>query len=191
MMQEIRAAALAQMDGNDMPFIHPTAFIHDKAHVDGAFIGARTKVWQFASVIRGAMIGEDCNITSGVLLDGCHFGDRCIVGQNCAIGPGFRIGNDVFFGPNVTICNDRWPSTGKDGFRADLLRRGFVTVLIKDGASIGANAVVLPGVTVGKRAMVAAGAVVPCDVPDDYLFSRDGSMVKIKDEWRERRMRAV
>jgi acetyltransferase-like isoleucine patch superfamily enzyme len=189
MNMEVRKAVLAQMDGNDMPFIHPTAFIHERAHVDGAFIGPRTSVWQFASVIRGTVIGEDCNITSGVLLDGCTMGDRCIVGQNCAIGPGFEIANDVFFGPNVTLCNDRWPAVSKEGFRPDLLRRGYVTIRIKDGASIGANAVLLPGVTIGKRAMVAAGAVVHCDVPDDYLFGRDGSIVKIKPEWRQRRMR--
>lgn len=191
MMQEVKNAALDRMDGNDMPFIHATALIHEKAHVENAFIGARTKVWQFASVIRGAVLGEDCNITSGALLDGCRFGDRCIVGQHCAIGPGFEIGDDVFIGPHVTFCNDRWPSVSKDGFRADLLRRGYVTIRVRDHAAIGAGAILLPGVTIGKRAMVAAGAVVHCTVPDDYLFARDGRMVKVKEEWRERRMRAA
>jgi acetyltransferase-like isoleucine patch superfamily enzyme len=165
------------------------AFIHPLALVENATVGDRSSVWQFASVIRGAVIGEGCTIASGALVDGSHVGNGSIISQNVAMGPGFRIGKGVFVGPNVTICNDRWPVADKEGFRADLLRRDFVTVIVKDGASIGANAVVLPGVTIGKRAMVAAGAVAHCNVPDDYLFARDGKMVPIKPEWRARRMR--
>jgi len=168
--------------------ISDSAYIHEKAHVDGATIGARTRVWQFASVIRGTVLGEDCVVASCATLDGPKIGDRCIISPGVDIGPGFVIGNDVFIGPNVVLCNDFWPTTNKEGFRPDLLVRGFVTVRVEDGASIGANAVVLPGVTIGKRAMVAANATARHDVPADFLLRRDGGMVPIKPEWREKRM---
>lgn len=97
----------------------------------------------------------------------------------------------MFIGPNVTLCNDRWPAVNKDGFDAEQFKTGMVTIFIYDGASIGANAVVIPGMTIGKKAMVAAGAVVNRSVPDDHLFGRDGSIVAIKPEWRKRRMWAA
>lgn len=158
---------------------------------DTARIGARTRVWQFASVIRGARIGTDCNIASCAIIDGAEIGDRCLIGHGASVNPGAVLHDDVFVGPNATLCNDRWPCVSKDGFRGDLFRRGFVAVLIKSGAAICANAVVLPGVTIGKQAIVAASATAHCDVPDGYLFARDGSMVKIKDEWRARRMHEI
>lgn len=161
--------------------IDPTAYVHPKAHVDGATIGPRTRVWQFASVIRGARLGEDCNVASAATLDGCHFGDRVIVCQGVAAGPGFLIGNDVFIGPNVTLCNDAWPRVDKAGFDAQRLRAGAWTIVVGDGASIGANAVILPGVTIGAGAMVAAGAVVDRPVPDRHLWRRDGRCVPIDD----------
>lgn len=166
-----------------------TAMIHPLALVEGATVGARTKVWQFASVIRGTRLGEDCNVASCATLDGPWFGDRCIISQGVAMGPGFLVGDDVFIGPNVTICNDRWPATSKDDFFPELLRGDFVTVHIKDNACIGANAVVLPGVTIGKSAVVAAGAVASVNVPDNHLLQRNGDLVKIKPEWRAKRMR--
>lgn len=106
------------------------------------------------------------------------------------MGPGFYVSDDVFIGPNVTICNDRWPRTDKTGFDDNLLRKSeFVSVFIKAGACIGANAVVLPGVVIGRKSVVAAGAVAEKNLPDEYLLRRDGSMVWIKPEWREHRMR--
>jgi UDP-2-acetamido-3-amino-2,3-dideoxy-glucuronate N-acetyltransferase len=171
--------------------IAPTAFIHPKAHVEECEIGARTRVWQFASVIRGTILGEDCNVASCATLDGPRFGNRCIVSQGVAMGPGFWIGDDVFIGPNVTICNDRWPAATKLDFDIGQFRSGLVAVFVHDGASIGANAVVLPGMTIGRGAVVAAGAVCNRSVPDDHLFGRDGKIVPIKTEWRRRRMFAA
>lgn len=169
--------------------IHETAIVHPKAHVDEtASVGARTRIWQFASVTRGTVIGEDCSVSPHAMLDGSKYGDRVVISGGVMAGDGFRVGNDVFLGPNVTLCNDRWPVSNKDGYRADLLRRGFVTVRILDGAWIGANAVVLPGVTVGKGSAVAAGAAAHCDVPDGYIYLRDGRLLPIKPEWRENRM---
>lgn len=154
--------------------IDPSAFIHERALVENATIGPRTRVWQFASVIRGARLGADCNVASCATLDGPVFGDRCIVSQGAAMGPGFLFGNDIFVGPNVTICNDRWPRVHKRGFDIGAFQQGDFTVVVKDGATIGANAVVLPGVIIGRGAMIAAGAVVNRDVPDNHLFRRDG-----------------
>jgi UDP-2-acetamido-3-amino-2,3-dideoxy-glucuronate N-acetyltransferase len=169
--------------------IDAAAFIHPKAHVDeGCTVGARTKVWQFASVTRGTVLGEDCSVSPHAMLDGSKYGDRVVISGGVMAGDGFEVGDDVFLGPNVTLCNDRWPSASKNGYRGDLLRRGFVTVRIKSGAWVGANAVLLPGVTVGKMAAVAAGSAVHCDVPDGYLFTRSNGMFLIKDSWRERRM---
>ena len=173
---------------NDVSPIDGTAFIHPKSHVQGSKIGARTKVWQFASVIRHSVVGSDCVIASCALLDGAWFGDRCIVGQCCAIGPGFYVGNDVFLGPSVTFCNDRFPATNKENFYPEILRDDYLTIKVSDGAAIGANAVVLPGVVIGRNAMIAAGVVVSKIVPENHILRRDGSMVEIKPEWREKRM---
>jgi UDP-2-acetamido-3-amino-2,3-dideoxy-glucuronate N-acetyltransferase len=171
--------------------IHASASIHPLAHVEDSIVGPRTRIWQFASVIRGTVLGADCTVASCATLDGPHFGDRCIISQGAAMGPGFRFGSDIFVGPNVTVCNDRWPTTSKIGFGIDHLRAGRWVVIVKDGASIGANAVVLPGVTIGERAMIAAGAVVKADVPADHLLHRDGTMVEIHPVSRTRRMRFV
>ncbi len=168
--------------------IHETAFIHPKAHVEGAKIGARTKVWQFASVIRGTILGADCVVAAGACLDGPLFGDRCIISPGVDIGPGFLIGDEVFIGPNVVLANDAWPRTHKEGWDAEQFRNGLITVRVASGASIGANAVILPGLKIGERAMIAAGAVVTQDVPADYLCTRDGYVYPITSN-PKRRMR--
>ncbi|EJN11845.1 N-acetylglucosamine-1-phosphate uridylyltransferase/acetyltransferase [Bradyrhizobium sp. YR681] len=171
--------------------IDPSAQIHRLALVEDSEIGPRSRVWQFASVIRGTVLGADCNVASCATLDGPVFGDRCIISQGAAMGPGFRFGSDIFVGPNVTICNDRWPRVSKSGFDAEAFRRGDFTVVVKDGATIGANAVVLPGVIIGKRVMVAAGAVVDRDIPDDHLFRRDGRITPFNPRRSPQRMRIV
>lgn len=165
--------------------------IHPKALVEDSQIGAGTKVWQFASVIRNAHLGEGCNVASGATIDGAWCGDRCIIGHNVLLSPGAMIGNDVFVGPGAKICNDRWPSTSKDGFDIDLLMSDYISVHIHDWASIGANAVILPGVTIGKMAMVAAGTTASKSVPSDHVLMRNGDIIRIKPEWRERRMRSA
>lgn len=168
--------------------IHETAFIHYKAHVEGATIGARTKIWQFASVIRGTVLGDDCQVASGATLDGPVFGDRCKISQNVAMGPGFLFGNDVFVGPNVTVCNDRWPRADQEGFDLAALQRREWAVMVGEGASIGANAVILPGVVIGNGAMIAAGAVVNRSVPNNHLFSRNGTITPIGSQLNTKRM---
>lgn len=165
------------------------AYVHPKAHVDGATLGAGTRVWQFASVIRGARLGADCTVAAAATLDGCSLGDRVIVCPGVFCVPGVLVGDDVFIGPNVTFCNDAWPAVGKDGFDLKRLQQGEWTIILKDGAAIGANAVVLPGVVIGEGAMVAAGAVVRADVPANQLLKRDGSLSEITAAMRANRMR--
>lgn len=172
---------------------HPQAVLIPGSHVQiGCTIGARTRIWQFASVIRKAQIGEDCSIAAGALVDGSLIGDRTIIQHGASIHPGMIIGNDVFIGPFVVMCNDVWPRAHKEGFEIEMLVTGeLVTTRIEDGASIGAHAVILPGVVIGREAMVAAGAVVTCNVPDNHVHHRDGKIVAIDPKRKLTRMRAA
>lgn len=177
---------MAKAAGTDL-LIDPTAFVHPLALVAGASVGARTRIWQFASVIRGARIGEDCNIASGACVDGSVIGDRTKIGHNLAMGPGFVVGADCFIGPNVTFCNDSWPRAHMVGF--DPARyEGRPAIIVEDGATIGSNAVILPGVVIGAGAMVAAGSVVTRDVAPEHLW-KHGEQERIHGEDVKRRMR--
>lgn len=137
-----------------MNFIHPTADVAE------CQIGEGTKVWQFVVILKGACIGSDCNICAQTLIEGnVVIGDRVTVKPGVQIWDGSRIGDDVFLGPNATLSNDLYP-------RSKQYPEKFFGVNIKKGASIGANATLLPGVTIGEYALVGAGAVVTKDVPD-------------------------
>lgn len=160
--------------------IHLTAFIHEKAHVGDAWIGARSRVWQFASVIRAAVIGEDCNIGSCAIVDAARVGKGSTIGHGVSLNPGVVLFDNVFVGPNVTFCNDIWPRTLKGDFDIERLLTGdLVTTRVESGVSIGAGVTVLPGLTIGADAMIAAGATVDRDVPSANLFGRDGSIIPI------------
>jgi len=156
-----------------------TSFIHEAAYVNGSEVGDNTKVWQFASVIRGAKIGKNCTIGDCAIIDGAIIGDNVLVGHGAFIGPGVRVGNNVFVAPNVTMCNDAWPRVSKTGWHLDQFLADFITIIIEDGASIGAGAILLPGVVIGAGSMVAGGAVVGSNVPPNSLFKRSGSYVMI------------
>lgn len=165
-------------------------FIHPKAEVDESVdLGEGTKVWQFATVVRGAVLGRECNVAPGAMLDGPRFGDRCIICQGAGAGPGFLVGNDVFVGPNVALCNDFFPRSSKDGFDVARYRAGEWAIVIEDEAVLCAGAVILPGVRIGKGAMIGAGVIVSRDVPAGMLLRRDGQLVEITDRMRARRMR--
>lgn len=170
--------------------IDPTAFVHHKAEVHGCTIGARTRVWQFATVIRGTVLGEDCNVAHGACLDGPKFGDRCIIGHNVAMGPGFEIGDDVFVGPGVVFCNDMWPSVKKDGWSLSAFQSGAVTaIMVGKRCIIGANATLLPGVVLYDDSAVAAGATCGVNVPSGLCLHRDGQLRPIPKDFLQRRMR--
>ena len=161
--------------------------IHPFAVVSDSVLGEGSRVWQFASVIRGSVAGARCNIASCAILDGAVIGDDCIVGHGASLNPGFVAGRGVFIGPCVVACNDRWPRVGKDGFDvAELLREP--TVIVGDGASIGAGAIILPGVSIGAQAMVSAGAVVDRDLYPGHLLKRCGTVVRIEPHRTDPRM---
>ena len=137
-------------------------FIHEKALVESDSIGPGTRVWAFAHVMPDAVIGADCNICDHTYIEGgAILGDRVTVKSGVYVWVGVRIDDDVFIGPQATFTNDLMPRS-RQPFELSETH-------IKRGASIGAGAVVLAGVTIGERAMVGAGAVVTKDVPADTV----------------------
>lgn len=136
------------------------SFIHPLSDVAECNIGEGTRIWQYCVVLKGANIGSDCNICAHTLIEGdVIIGNRVTVKSGVYLWDGTRIDDDVFIGPNATFTNDVFP-------RSKDYPEKFSGVIVKRGASIGANATLLPGVTVGERAMVGAGALVTKDVPD-------------------------
>lgn len=146
---------------------------------DNVVLGEGCTVWQFASVIRRARLGRDCVVGACANIDGARLGDRCRVGHGASLHPGLLAGDEVFFGPGAIVCNDPWPRVRKTDFDLEKLLAGFVCVRIGDQATIGAGAIVLPGLSIGEGAMIAAGAVVDVDVPAGHLFKRCGVIVEI------------
>lgn len=141
-----------------------TVFIHPLSDVQSKNIGDGTKIWQFCVVLPEAKIGADCNICSHCFIENkVVVGDRVTVKCGVQLWDGVTVEDDVFIGPNVTFCNDKHPQSHNKNFKLE-------PVTVKRGASIGANATILPGVTIGKKAMIAAGAVVTKDVPDNAVF---------------------
>lgn len=138
--------------------------IHESAYVEDAEIGEGTNIWHFVHVRKGARIGKNCNIGKGVYIDtNVEIGDGCKIQNFATIYQGVKIGNGVFIGPHVCFTNDVYPRASSwDDER-------LVKTLVKDCASIGANATVIAGLTIGRFAMVGAGAVVSKDVPDQGL----------------------
>lgn len=165
--------------------------IHPLAHVeDSVTLGAGTRVWQFASLTRGTVMGADCSVSPFAMLDGSIYGDRVIVSGGVKAGAGFKVGNDVFLGPNVVLANDLWPFASKDGYDDAVLRAGErFAITIGEGAFIGANATVKPGVTIGRGSGVECGAVVDRYVPDGMLYRVGGYISMVPEDWREKRMR--
>jgi len=135
------------------------SFIHHLADVAECQIGHGTRVWQFVVILKGAKIGNECNICAHTLIESdVVIGDRVTVKSGVQIWDGSVIGNDVFIGPNATFSNDLYP-------RSKQYPKQFNSVTIQNGASIGANATLLPSITIGEKAMVGAGAVVTKNVP--------------------------
>ena len=137
--------------------------IHPLSDVQTSCIGAGTRIWQFVAILPGAIIGRNCNICSHCFIENdVIVGDHVTIKNGVQLWDGLRIESDVFVGPNVSFTNDRWPSTSPDGFVP-------LPTFIRHGAVICAGAVLLPGIIIGARAMVAAGSVVTKDVPPGVL----------------------
>jgi acetyltransferase-like isoleucine patch superfamily enzyme len=137
--------------------------IHPLADVQSARIGEGTRIWQFTVVLPGAVIGRDCNFCAQVFVENdVTVGDRVTVKNGVQLWDGVTLEDDVFVGPNVTFTNDPFPRSGRRP-------AAYSRTLVKKGASIGANATILPGIVIGERALVAAGSVVTRDVPPGKL----------------------
>lgn len=139
-------------------------FVHSHALVESTKIGDNTRIWAFAHVLPQATIGSDCNICDHVFIENdVVVGDRVTVKCGVQLWDGLRVADDVFIGPNATFTNDLYPRS-KTPFQ-------LLTTIVERGATIGANATILPGLTIGAGAMVAAGAVVTKDVPAGALVA--------------------
>lgn len=137
--------------------------IHPLAAVESDHIGEGTCIWQFTVILPGAVIGRECNFCAQVFVESdVTVGDRVTVKNGVQLWDGITLEDDVFVGPNVTFTNDPFPRSGRRP-------SSYSRTLVKRGASIGANATILPGITIGERAMVAAGSVVTRDVPPGKL----------------------
>jgi UDP-2-acetamido-3-amino-2,3-dideoxy-glucuronate N-acetyltransferase len=138
-----------------------SVFVHEKALCEATTVGPRTRVWAFAHVMRGAVVGADCNIGDHVFIEtGARIGDRVIVKNNALVWDKVTLEDDVFVGPSAVFTNDFIPRVA---FKNPPEK--FLPTLVRRGASIGANATIVCGVTIGEQAFVAAGAVVVRDVP--------------------------
>lgn len=140
-----------------------SSFIHPAADVQTNFIGDRTRVWQFCVILPSANIGQDCNICAHCFIENdVTIGDRVTVKSGVQLWDGLRIGNDVFIGPNASFTNDRFPRSRQTPAK-------YLQTILHDGSSVGAGAVILPGLEIGQKAMVAAGAVVTRSVPPNAI----------------------
>ena len=138
-----------------------SVFVHEKALCESSQVGPRTRIWAFAHVMRGAVVGADCNIGDHAFIEtGARVGDRVTVKNNALVWDKVTLEDDVFVGPNAVFTNDLIP---RNAFKNPPER--FLATLVRRGASIGANATIVCGVTVGEQAFVGAGAVVIRDVP--------------------------
>ena len=136
---------------------HATALVETKS------IGAGTRIWAFVHILPGARVGADCNICDHTFIENnVVLGDRVTVKCGVQLWDGIEIEDDVFIGPNVTFTNDAWP-------RSRRWRTSYPATVVRKGASIGANATILPGITIGQNAMVGAGAVVTRSVPPNAI----------------------
>jgi acetyltransferase-like isoleucine patch superfamily enzyme/dTDP-4-dehydrorhamnose 3,5-epimerase-like enzyme len=135
------------------PFVHPQGLCESRK------VGPGTRIWAFAHVLAGARIGADCNICDGVFVENdVVLGDRVTVKSGVQLWDGVRLDDDVFVGPNATFANDKFP-------RSRAYPERFPETVVEAGASLGANCTILPGLRIGRHAMIGAGSVVTSDVP--------------------------
>lgn len=151
-------------------------FQHPQALVESEKIGNGTRIWAFAHVLPGAKIGADCNICNHTFIENdVVIGDRVTVKCGVQLWDGITLEDDVFVGPNATFTNDAFPRS-KQPFE-------LILTVVKRGASIGANATILPGIIIGEGAMVGAGAVVTKNVPPRALVvGNPAKVVRLLEE---------
>ncbi len=139
------------------PFIHPLSSVATNS------VGGGTRIWQFTVILAGAVLGSDCNVCAHCFIENdVVVGNRVTIKNGVQLWDGVRVEDDVFIGPNVTFTNDPFPRSGQKP-------QSYMETLIRRGASIGAGAVLLAGVTIGVNAFVGAGSIVTKSVPDNAL----------------------
>jgi len=147
-------------------------FQHPHAIVETTKIGKDTRIWAFAHILPGAEIGEDCNICDHVFIENnVKIGDRVTIKSGVQLWDGIIIEDDVFIGPNATFTNDLFP-------RSKHYLEKYEKTFIRQAASVGANATILAGVTIGSNAMVGAGSVVTRDVPANAIVVGNPATIK-------------
>jgi UDP-2-acetamido-3-amino-2,3-dideoxy-glucuronate N-acetyltransferase len=135
------------------------ALIHPLASVGTQNLGINTSIWQYVVILPGARVGDECNICSHCFIENdVVIGNRVTIKSGVQLWDGLRVGDDVFIGPNASFANDRFP-------RSKQRLAKFLETHIDDGASIGSGAVILPGLKIGRKAMIGAGSVVTRSVP--------------------------
>jgi acetyltransferase-like isoleucine patch superfamily enzyme/dTDP-4-dehydrorhamnose 3,5-epimerase-like enzyme len=147
-------------------------FIHDRALCESEDVGPHTRIWAFAHILAGARVGTDCNICDGVFIEGdVVVGDRVTIKSGVQLWNGVRLEDDVFIGPNATFTNNPFP-------RSRQWLDAHPVTNVRAGASIGANATILPGLEIGQGAMVGAGAVVTRSVPPHAIVTGNPARIK-------------
>jgi UDP-2-acetamido-3-amino-2,3-dideoxy-glucuronate N-acetyltransferase len=138
-------------------------YVHPQAICESNHIGENTRIWAFAHVLPNAVIGAECNICDGVFIENdVIVGDRVTIKCGVQLWDGLTVEDDVFIGPNATFTNDRFP-------RSKVFPEQFAKTIVRKGASIGANATILPGLEIGSGAMVGAGSVITRSVPPNAI----------------------
>ncbi len=138
--------------------------IHPLSDCKSKSIGKDTNIWQFCVIFPDAKIGDNCNLCANVLVENeVTIGNNVTVKSGVQLWDGITVEDDVFIGPNATFTNDLFPRSKNPDWK-------LCKTVIKKGASIGANATILCGITIGKNSMIGAGSVVTKDVPDGELW---------------------
>jgi UDP-2-acetamido-3-amino-2,3-dideoxy-glucuronate N-acetyltransferase len=144
----------------------PSVFVHERALCESDDVGPRTRIWAFAHVMAGSRVGADCNVGDHAFVEsGAWIGDRVTVKNGVAIWDKVTVEDEVFLGPNLVFTNDLRP---RAGFRKP--PEQFLPTVVRRGATLGANATIVCGVTIGVAAFVGAGCVVLRDVPAHALL---------------------
>ncbi len=161
-------------------------FVHEKAICETETIGKNTRVWSFSHIMKNVVIGDDCNFCDHTFVEsGAKIGSRVTVKNGVSIWNGVEVGDDVFLGPNCVLTNDLFP-------RSKVYHAEDVKTIIKNGASVGANATIVCGNTLGEYCMVGAGSVVTKDVAPfslvigvpakhKYFVSKHGDKLNFND----------
>jgi len=138
-------------------------FVHPQAICETATVGAGTRIWAFAHILPGAKVGKECNICDGVFIENdVVLGDNVTIKCGVQLWDGLTLEDNAFVGPNATFTNTMYP-------RSKEYQKAFLRTVVRKNASVGANATILPGITIGENAMVGAGSVVTQSVPANAI----------------------